>query len=128
MLHPGRKPSNVAYTRKCSHFTVYNMNPHTVYSRSYSHIDLGLRMSDFHAKTQSERASPRVCRESWGTVTYRELEQRIVVALQHWRATLAPLELKPRDVAGPLVFTHATCALRTVLIARGVRSHQSNAT
>ena len=38
--------------------------------------------------------------DSWGRVTYRELEQRLVVAQAHWRNTLAPLNLQPRDVVG----------------------------
>ncbi|KAI0764534.1 acetyl-CoA synthetase-like protein [Trametes elegans] len=38
--------------------------------------------------------------DSWDAVTYRQLEQQLAVAKEHWRHALAPLNLRPLDVVG----------------------------
>ncbi|KAI8989116.1 acetyl-CoA synthetase-like protein [Trametes punicea] len=38
--------------------------------------------------------------DSWDTVTFRDLEQRLAVAKSHWARTLLPVGLKPLDIVG----------------------------
>lgn len=38
--------------------------------------------------------------DAWDTVTYRGLEQRLVVAQSHWKKALAHLQLKTLDIVG----------------------------
>ncbi|KAI9066826.1 acetyl-CoA synthetase-like protein [Trametes sanguinea] len=62
---------------------------------------LSLLTSRFREHADKPVFRPYIGRDdSWGTVTYRDVEQRLTVAKSHWQQTLAPLKLEPHDIVG----------------------------
>ncbi|TFK91211.1 acetyl-CoA synthetase-like protein [Polyporus arcularius HHB13444] len=89
--------------------------------RSAEHHYVSLLIASFRKYPEAPAFLPYIGRDdAWERVTYREIEQRLVVTQTYWRDTLAPLNLQPRDVVGfwltgrklsDLLNTIAVCAL-----------------